>query len=75
MRPDIYSFEARLNTIATQAFETWTNNGLAIPEDLHADAFKSCRDVANNVYFEGIDEVVWLKTTVERLNSSYQLLI
>ena len=70
MRSSDYSFEARLNTIAVQAFESWTNNGLAIPEEMHADAFDRARDVANNVYFEGIDEVVWLQTTIERLNQS-----
>lgn len=63
----IHSYEDRLDTIVTHAWEQWTGNGRGLDADEREQSLKSVRDAAANTYHDGIDDLAWLDATVARL--------
>jgi hypothetical protein len=61
------SYEDQADTIAVNAWEQWTMNGLRMDEEEREETMKAARDAAANTWFEGIDELEWLRATVARL--------
>jgi hypothetical protein len=60
-------WEQRFDTVVTQAWEAWTNNGAGLDEDAREQTTKSVRDAATNVYVESLDDIEWLNATLTRL--------
>jgi hypothetical protein len=64
------SYEDRLDTIVTHAWEQWTNNGHDMDDDARVQTEKSVYDAAANAYVDGIDDCDWLRLTVIRLRGT-----
>jgi len=60
-------FDHRRDTIVTNAWERWTNNGLNLDDEDRSETEKTVRDAANNTYVEGIGDLDWLAATLKRL--------
>lgn len=61
------TYEDRLDMIVTHALEQLTNNGLHMDADDREQTTKSTYDAAANTYIDGINDLVWLASTVARL--------
>jgi hypothetical protein len=60
-------YRDKLDTIAMHAWETWTGNGRALDEEDRETTMRDAHEAAHNEWRAGLDELEWLKRTVERL--------
>jgi len=60
-------FESRLDMVATNAWETWTNNGLGLDADMRYQTLRNAIDIANNAYGSDMTDQEWLDATLARL--------
>jgi hypothetical protein len=63
------TYETRLDMIVTNAWETWTRNGLGLDSEAREETAKTVQDAANNTYHEGISDSDWLSVTLKRLGA------
>ena len=61
------SYETRRDMIVTNAWETWTKNGLGLDSEDREETTKTVQDAVNNTYFEDISDSDWLAATLKRL--------
>ena len=60
----------RRDMIVSNAWETWTKNGLNLDTDMRRETEQTAQDAANNTYYDGIDDIEWLTATVKRLTGN-----
>ena len=61
------TYEQRRDMIVTNAWETWTKNGLGLDAEMRAETEKTVADAANNTYYDDITDEAWLAATLARL--------
>jgi len=61
------TYEQRLDMITTNAWETWTNNGLGLDTEDREETSKSVADAAANTYTDDMSDTEWLAATLKRL--------
>jgi hypothetical protein len=64
------SYEQRRDMIVSNAWETWTKNGLGLDLDASTQTCKTVQDAVNNSYFDDISDGDWLAATLTRLNAA-----
>jgi hypothetical protein len=64
---NMYTFEQRLDTIVTHAWETWTNNGLGLDSEEREETAKTVKDAAASAYLDNMTDIAWLDATLARL--------
>lgn len=62
-----YNYETRRDMIVTNAWETWTKNGLGLDAEMRRETEQTVQDTVNNTYIDGIDDLSWLAATLKRL--------
>lgn len=62
-------FEIKLETIATRAWERWTN-GLDLDDDLRFQTMRTAQDFAGNSYGSGMTDKEWLSATIAALEKA-----
>ena len=62
------TWEQRYDVIVVHAWETWTGNGLGMDEFMREQTTKTVQDAATNVYCDDMDDMAWLKATINRLD-------
>ena len=67
IRKTFMNYETRLDMIVTNAWETWTENGLGLDDDMRWQTEKTVQDAANNTYIDDISDIDWLAATLRRL--------
>ncbi len=66
----IMDYETRRDMIVTHAWETWTNNGLGLDDEMRSETTKTVQDATSNAYTDDLDDSAWLAATLARLNSN-----
>jgi hypothetical protein len=61
------TYETRIHTIATHAWEIWTNNGLGLDDEARFQTGKSAQDAAANSYQDDMTDQQWLDATIAQL--------
>jgi hypothetical protein len=62
------SYEDRFDTVVTHVWESWTNNGLGLDDDMNYQTVRSVQDAATNAYLDGISDTDWYARALARLN-------
>ncbi|MPZ19545.1 MAG: hypothetical protein GEV06_16735 [Luteitalea sp.] len=63
----MFTYDQRLDTIVTHAWEIWTKNGLRLDDETRAETTKTVQDAAANSYVDDISDRDWLAATLARL--------
>lgn len=61
------TYEQRCDMIVTNAWETWTKNGLGLDSEDRDRTTKTVQDAVNNTYSDDISDKDWLAATLDRL--------
>lgn len=61
------TYDQRRDMIVTNAWETWTKNGLGLDAEMRAETERTVQDAVNNTYQDDITDEGWLAATLTRL--------